>query len=507
MTSPRMKYYGVMLDSARLTEKHSFYFDLLPYLAAWGYNTVCWHFTDDQGCSLRFDTRPELASRGAFSKQEMKEFISRAQECGIEVIPELESFGHTGYITKLKQYRRLFEAVEGKRFGAICPSHPETLEILEDLIREVSELFPSEYIHAGFDEVNFGSCPRCRDRLVREKSWEVFAQHVETVRDIMARNGKRMMMWGDHLTSEPELADRLPKDIVVCDWQYFDVDPSSVAFLLEHGFEVICCPALANFFKVIHPRESNLQNIKDFAKVATGFQSPGILGLINTVWCPYRYLQGAAVHGIALGADIFRNAGMEQGSFSEKFAADYFGVDDAHAVGGAIRALYTVVPELLLVKSLIPLDWDEFEPLAAMEERECERMGKKAAGILSTLQADRAHVCRNMDNYDDIIVTTELVLGLALNGSDIEQLFEITTADDLRKDVRREPRVQGLLRSLADRSRSLHSRARERWDRTRFEDEPERDGRYHIHQYDASLLYRLGTAAGFFEKLVPDAST
>ena len=130
MTSASLKYYGVMLDSARLTEKHSFYFDLLPYLAKWGYNTIGWHFTDDQGCSIEFDSRPELASRGAFSKQEIEEFVALARECGIEVIPELESFGHMGYITKLEKYRHLFEAIEGKQFGAICPSHPETLEIL-----------------------------------------------------------------------------------------------------------------------------------------------------------------------------------------------------------------------------------------------------------------------------------------------------------------------------------------------------------------------------------------
>lgn len=504
MVSPSMKYCGVMLDSARLTEKHAFYFDLLPHLATWGYNTIWWHFTDDQGCSLRFDTRPELASRGAFSKQEIKEFVARAQDCGIEVIPELESFGHMGYITKLKEYHHLFEAVEGKRFGAICPSHPETLEILEDLIREVSELFTSEYIHAGFDEVNFGSCPRCRERLTKEKPWEIFAQHAETVRGIMAKNGKKMMMWGDHLTSEKELADRLPKDITICDWQYFDVNVSSVAYLLEKGFDVICCPALTNFFKVIHPRESNLQNIKDFATVAANFQSAGALGIMNTVWCPYRYLQGAVVHGIALGASVFRNGGMEQESFSEEFAADYFGMNDAHAVGQAIRTLYAVVPELLLVKSLAPLDWDEFEPLAAIEVHECERMGKKATEILNTLQANRACVRRNINIYDDILMTTELVAGLALNGNDIKRLFEIVTLYDLQKGIPREPRVQELLLALADRTRFLHARARECWDRTRFEDEPERDGREHIHQHDASLLYRLGTTARFFEKLIPD---
>jgi len=507
VTRTSLKYYGVMLDSARLTERHSFYFDLLPHLAKWGYNAIWWHFTDDQGCSLRFDTRPELASRGSFSKREMKEFISCAGDHGIEVIPELESFGHTGYITKLKQYHHLSEAIEGERFGAICPSNPATLEILADLIREVSELFTSEYIHAGFDEVNFGSCPRCSERLAKEKPWEVFAHHVETVRDIVAGNDKKMMMWGDHMCSEAELTHRIPKDIVICDWQYFDVDTSAVTYLLEEGFDVICCPALINAFKVIHPREQNLQNIKEFAKAAAACESAGVLGIMNTVWCPYRHLQGAVVHGIALGASLLRNAGLEPESFSEEFARDYFGVADADAVGRAMRYLYEVVPELLLVKSLVPLNRDEFEPLVPMEIRECERMGREGARILATLQANRTHVDRNISQYEDSIVTTEIVVGLAQNGEDIKRLFEIATMDDLLKGACREPRAQDLLRALADRTRSLHARASDRWNRTRFEDDPERDGRSHIYQYDASILHRLNEAARFFENLIPCAGT
>jgi hypothetical protein len=500
-----MKYYGVMLDSARLTEKHSFYFELLPYLAQWGYNTLWWHFTDDQGCSLELDKRPGLASRGAFTRQEIEEFISLAADNGIEVIPELESFGHAGFITKLPKYRHLFDAVEGRHFGAICPSNPETLEIFEDLIGEVAELFPSEYIHAGFDEVNFGSCPRCRERLEQQKRWEVFAQHVETIREIMARNGKKMMMWSDHLITEKELADRIPKDIVICDWQYFDVETSNITGLLEKGFNVVCCPALTNAFKVIHPKESNLQNIKDFARVAHDNHSAQLLGMMNTVWCPYRFLQGAAVHGIAVAAKIIRNGGVEPEDFSREFAADYFGITDAQAVGEAIRTLYEVVPELMLVKSLVPLNDGEFEPLNSMELQECERMGKQASEIADTLRRNRPHANKNIHHYDDILATAAIIAGLALNGEDIRGLFDIITMDDVQRGGIRDPRVRELLEALAERTRSLHTRALDSWDRTRFEDEPDRDGRIHIYSYDASILYRLKTAAEFFENLMTDA--
>lgn len=66
--------YGVLIDSARLIEKHSYYFSLLRELPRWGYNTVFWHFTDDQGCTVRFKSLPELASKHAFTPKEIKSF-------------------------------------------------------------------------------------------------------------------------------------------------------------------------------------------------------------------------------------------------------------------------------------------------------------------------------------------------------------------------------------------------------------------------------------------------
>ena len=65
------------------------------------------------------------------------------------------------------------------------------------------------------------------------------------------------------------------------------------------------------------------------------------------------------------------------------------------SVGEAIRSLYAVVPELMLVKSLAPLDADEFETLGNMEIQQCERMGKEATEILATLRF------RAEDTFDD----------------------------------------------------------------------------------------------------------
>ncbi len=72
--SRQLGFRGLMLDPARLTERHDFYFKLLPQLAEWGFNTLWWHFSDDEGFALKLKSHPELASPYAFTKTEMKRF-------------------------------------------------------------------------------------------------------------------------------------------------------------------------------------------------------------------------------------------------------------------------------------------------------------------------------------------------------------------------------------------------------------------------------------------------
>ena len=109
MTRPAFKYRGVMLDLARLTERHDYYLSFLPWLSKWGYNLLHLHFTDDQGCALRFPSRPELATPHAFTADEMREFAAEARRHGLEIVPEIECWGHTDFITRLKRYRHLRE--------------------------------------------------------------------------------------------------------------------------------------------------------------------------------------------------------------------------------------------------------------------------------------------------------------------------------------------------------------------------------------------------------------
>src|SRR6516164_2837219 len=91
-------FRGFLIDSARCLENRAYYRRLIDFVAARGCNVLLWHFTDDQGCSLQFESVPGIASPHAYSKQEMRELIAYATDRSVEIIPELATLGHCRYI-------------------------------------------------------------------------------------------------------------------------------------------------------------------------------------------------------------------------------------------------------------------------------------------------------------------------------------------------------------------------------------------------------------------------
>ncbi len=342
----RLQIKGVMLDMARVTERHEWYQALLPRLAKWGYNTIFLHFTDDQGCALEFPSHPELASPYAFSVDEMKGFIEQAHQHGLTLIPELESFGHTGFIHRLPQYQHLQEPSATGRFSAINPLHEETRAILKDLIRDTADIFDAPYIHAGLDEVGFGGGEQTRKALKHQQLHEIFADYVNFMYEHIIAAGKQMMMWGDHIASTPAIADLIPKDIVVCHWKYQrEIDPGELRMLIDKGFDVICGPACLRSGEIVLPSAITQINLQRYAHLAHA-AGPKIVGLMNTYWEPGRVLTETAELGMTLGGAWFHNPNADPEAVLAAYVEQRFGLtgDAAAHVGRAMLDLSAATP-------------------------------------------------------------------------------------------------------------------------------------------------------------------
>lgn len=241
--APRFGYRGTELDCAR----HFFEADsvkcFIDMLAMHNLNRFHWHLTDDQGWRIEIKKYPRLTEVGAWRKGTMKgllgnldsmqydsvphggfytqeqirDIVAYAAERNIDIIPEIDLPGHM--VAALTAYPELgctggpYEVWQrwGVSTDVLCAGNPKTLEFLDDVITEVMDLFPSEYIHIGGDECpkqRWEECARCQAKirqlgLTADKhstAEQKLQNHImEHVSGTLAARGRKMLGWDEIL--------------------------------------------------------------------------------------------------------------------------------------------------------------------------------------------------------------------------------------------------------------------------------------------------------------------
>ncbi|HUU58289.1 MAG TPA: family 20 glycosylhydrolase [Phycisphaerae bacterium] len=411
-----MEIRGLMLDPARLTERHEFYFDLLADLAKWGINTLWWHFSDDEGFPLKLRSHPELATPYALTRAETRRFIRAARDVGIDVVPEVESLGHARYITRLPQYAHLANG-DPMHHSSICPSHPQTPEVLGEIITEVAEIFGSPYFHAGLDEADLRGCRRCDRRGKGKPRWWVYAQHVKAIHGIVTAAGKRMIMWADHVERDPAMLRVLPTDIIMAHWNYWAVPTEHIRRTLAAGFEVICAPAMCFHGHVLQPHTRNFENMDGMLTAAAALAPRGVLGLVNTWWAPWRGLRDAYLFAVAYTGEMLRRGKpADKVRFARRFAKDYFALDDA----AAATAIWSIHEQTLTMQDLPALLFDSpadvHDALAMAGSPGFGERTETVNRCIAALAVGRKKVRRHRDAYDAVVLAAR-VAGASLGGA------------------------------------------------------------------------------------------
>ncbi len=230
---PRFGYRGMMLDVGRHMMPVSFIKKYIDLLAMYKFNQFHWHLTEDQGWRIEIKKYPKLTEIGAYRKEtplghdsenkgdgkpyggfytqeEVKEIVAYASSKYINVIPEIEMPGHA--VAALASYPE-FGCTGGPyevrtRWGVAedvyCP-YDKTFEFLEDVLTEVMDLFPSEYIHIGGDE-----CPKdsweasefCQDLIKAEglkDEHELQSYFITRIDKFITSKGRKLIGWDEIL--------------------------------------------------------------------------------------------------------------------------------------------------------------------------------------------------------------------------------------------------------------------------------------------------------------------
>ena len=307
---------GLMVDAGRVPEKLDYYRRLIDFCAEWGFSALQFRLADDQGSALRFASVSGLITHtNAFTPEELRGFAEYGQRHGVDVFPEIESFGHTGYITRSPAFAHLLDRDPNgsSEFSGVSPVDPATLDLMAKLYGEVASIFPSISLHAGCDEVNWGGSARSRQALQSRSRAQIWADYLNALNRVAAELHKQLIVWGDFvLHKEPQILGLLDKSIVIMDWNYAENNAVPLHDTLEkiaaHGARAIGAPGLSCYRWGPRVGTEQLRNVDAFADAYLASNQPASLGVVVTNWIPSRYIQNSIWDSFAHAA-VALNAG------------------------------------------------------------------------------------------------------------------------------------------------------------------------------------------------------
>ena len=230
--APRFGYRGVLIDISRHFRTKEFLMRQIDQMAAMKMNRLHLHLTDAAGWRLEVDSYPRLCSYAAWrtpdtwkewwygdrrhvdegtegayggylTKAEARELVKYAADRYITIIPEIEMPGHSDEV--LAAYPELRCTQLPERQGDLCIGKEATFEMMQAILDEVIEIFPSEYIHIGGDEAGKSSwkeCDDCRRRMEEEgleSVDELQSYMIHRIEEYLNARGRQIIGWDEIL--------------------------------------------------------------------------------------------------------------------------------------------------------------------------------------------------------------------------------------------------------------------------------------------------------------------
>ncbi len=306
---------GLMIDAARTPETLEEYVRFIDFAAERGINTILFRIADNHGIAVRLErVKGLLELQRVYSKKDLRSLSIYASSKGLDLIPEVESFGHSRYITASPDYAHLddIDPDASNHFSGLCPVNPGTLELMREIYTEITDIFTSEYLHGGCDEVNWGGSELSKRALAEKTRHEIWADYVNALNQSANSLGKELIVWGDHLLrKKPGILKKIDRNVILMDWDYSTLDPAPLRKhalrAMRLGFRVIGAPALGWCARGARVGRSQLYNIDAYAEAYRQPRRKESLGVVVTNWCPWRFPAGSNWDGLAYAAFALRD--------------------------------------------------------------------------------------------------------------------------------------------------------------------------------------------------------
>lgn len=276
--TPAYPYRALMLDPARHFLPVDGVKKYIRTMARYKYNTLQLHLTDDQGWRIEIKSHPRLTSVGAFpnpkggkngpdngfyTQEDIKELVKYAADYNVRLIPEVDMPGHTAALLTvypdlrcdiLKDSAFVFGKTDNVMLSA---ANPRVYQVVDDVIRELGQLFPSKTIHLGGDESaikkNWAKSPE-NLRLMQEKGYTKPDQLMNVffgkVLASVKKYGLHAILWCEldniYAPANEYLFD-YPKDVTLVTWRNA-LTPKCIELTHKAGNPLILAPGEYAYF-------------------------------------------------------------------------------------------------------------------------------------------------------------------------------------------------------------------------------------------------------------------
>jgi len=318
--SPRFVYRAFLIDVGRHFFSIEYLKKLIDMFALHHINYFHWHLTEDQGWRIEIKKYPKLTEIGSkrtetvlpgdkeydgtpvsgyYTQEEARELVKYAADRFITIIPEIDMPGHIQ--SALAAYPEL-GCTGGPypvctHFGVIkevlCAGNPKALQLAKDVVNDIMDIFPSEYIHLGGDECpkdRWKECAKCQQKIkdlnLKDEDKHSKEELLQTwfmgelEKDIRAR-GRKMIAWDEILDGSPS------KTVTVIGWTSKDASIRSA----RQGYPTVVAP-ITNFY-FSNPRINKIEGIPSIQRVydldpcfdvLTPEEQKNIIGAEGCIW-------------------------------------------------------------------------------------------------------------------------------------------------------------------------------------------------------------------------------
>lgn len=325
-TSPPI--IGLHLDLKYVMPRKDYLLRWLREISSLGINTLLLEYED----KFPYEKYPFLRAPDAFTPEELRTFLDAARECGLEVIPLVQTLSHLEFALAHEELAHLREAPD--ILTQINPSHPDALQLVHNLIDEVLAYHVEDkYFHLGADETWFvGTDPGYANEVKTMGLPAFWARHLRPYLDQVMGAGKRPIVWDDVLWNEPSLIETLglPRELILLSWDYFagtadgaDEALSRVDVYTAAGHDVLGAPCLN--WGVLTPRHDHV--VQNTAAWARKTKESSLQGLINTSWAVFHTPLATQMPYVGATAELLKDTSSPD--WLIRWMNDYFGVTDA----------------------------------------------------------------------------------------------------------------------------------------------------------------------------------